>query len=150
MFGTVADRLKGNHMTTNRIHILRKIADLLETHPEIETPYLDTYEFDIQAIRFQFTSHGERAATATAAVMKAFPGAFNKVFSGDDFNAYGLFEGVKVEIRTRREDVCTAREVGVTTQKVRDPEKAAAVPFIDVQVPVYEYDCNPILSAVTS
>ena len=137
-------------MTSNRTHILRKIADLLAEHPEIETPYLDTYDYDIDAIRFQFTSHRDRAAEAAAAVVKAFPGSFRKEFEGDSFTLYGTFEGVKVEIRTMREDVCTAREVGTTTKKVRDPEKAAAVPFVNIEVPVYEYDCNPILSGVSA
>ena len=138
-------------MTSNRTHILRKIADLLEAHPEIETPYLDADDtYDISAIRFQFTSHGDRAADAAAAVVKAFPGSFRKQFNEGDFYLYGIFEGVKVDIRTRREDVCTAREVGMTTRKVRDPEKAAAVPFVNIEVPVYEYDCNPILSGVSA
>jgi hypothetical protein len=134
--------------TTNRVNILRKIADLLEAHPEIETPYLDTYDHNIDCIRFQFTSHGERAADAAAAVMKAFPGPFTKRYVGDDFYLYGKFEGVTVDIRTRREDVCVARQVGITTQKVRDPEAAAAVPFVEVEIPVFEYDCKPILSSV--
>ena len=144
------NELKGNTMTSNRVHIMRKIADLLAEHPEIETPYLDKYGYDIKLIRFQFTSHGEGAANAAAAVVKAFPGSFCKSFAGDSFNLYGTFEGVPVEIRTMREDVCTARQVGVTTQKVRDPEAAAAVPFINIEVPVYEYDCNPILSGATA
>ena len=29
-------------------------------------------------------------------------------------------------------------------------EKAAAVPFVNIEVPVYEYDCNPILSGVSA
>ena len=144
------NELKGNTMTSNRVHIMRKIADLLAEHPEIETPYLDTYTYDINAIRFQFTSHGEGAANAAAAVVKAFPGSFRKSFAGDSFNLYGTFEGVKVEIRTMREDVCTARQVGVTTQKVRDASLAAAVPFVDIEAPVYVYDCNPILSGATA
>ena len=137
-------------MTTNRTHVLRKIADLLEAHPEIETPYLDTYGLGINLIRFQFTSHGTEAAAAAAAVIKAFPGSFTKVYNGDDLTLRGSFEGVPVQIRTHREDVCTARQVGVTTQKVRDASLAAAVPFVDIEVPVYEYDCKPILSGVSA
>ena len=137
-------------MTSNRVHIMRKIADLLAEHPEIETPYLDVYDYDINLIRFQFTSHGTEAVAAASAVIKAFPGSFTKVYNGDDLTLRGSFEGVPVQIRTHREDVCTARKVGVSTKKVRDPEAAAAVPFVDIEVPVYEYDCNPILSGVSA
>ena len=93
-------------MTSNRSNVLRKLADLLEAHPEIEMPYLDSNyaDFDINTIRFQFTAHGEAAADAAAAVTKAFPGPFQKVFNDDDFYLYGKFEGVTVDIRIDRAD----------------------------------------------
>ena len=135
---------------TQRSDVMRALADLLDQHPEVETPYLDSYDDDINLIRFQFTSHGERATDATATTIKAFPGAFKKTYSNGDFYARGSFAGVRVEIRTLREDVCVAREVGTKTVKQRDPEALKLVPEIEVEVPVYEYDCKPILAGVSS
>ena len=39
---------------------------------------------------------------------------------------------------------------GQVIDEQNDPEAAAAVPFINIEVPVYEYDCNPILSGVSA
>jgi hypothetical protein len=125
---------------------MRALADLLDQHPEVETPDLDSYGGDISLIRFQFTAHGERATDATAKTIKAFPGDFEKTYYGKDFYARGSFAGVRVEIRTLREDVCVAREVGTKTVKQRDPEALKLVPEIEVEVPVYEYDCKPLLA----
>jgi hypothetical protein len=130
---------------TQRSDVMRALADLLDQHPEVETPYLDSYGDDIRLIRFQFTSLGGRAADATATTIKAFPGAFEKTYSDEDFYMRGSFAGVRVEIRALREDVCVAREVGTRTVKQRDPEALKLVPEIEVQVPVYEYDCKPLL-----
>ena len=131
---------------TQRSDVMRALADLLDQHPEVETPDLDSWGGDINLIRFQFTSHGEGAIDATATTIKAFPCAFEKAYSGDDFCARGSFAGVRVEIRTLREDVCVAREVGTKIVKQRDPEALKLVPEIDVEVTVYEYDCKPLLA----
>ena len=135
-------------VTTQRGDVMRALADLLDRHPEVETPYLDSYGYDIDFIRFQFTAHAEHATAATAAVVKAFPGAFEKRYSGGYFYMTGTFAGVPVEIRAMREDVCVAREVGTKIVKQRDPEALKLVPEIEVAVPVYEYDCKPILGGV--
>ena len=132
---------------TNRSDVMRAVADLLDQHPEVETPYLDhAWGGDIELIRYQFTSHAEDAADATAKTIKAFPGDFEKTYSEGNFYARGSFAGVRVEIRALREDVCVAREVGTKTVKQRDPAALRLVPEIDVVVPVYEYDCKPLLA----
>ena len=131
---------------TQRSDVMRALAELLDQHPEVETPDLDSFGGDINLIRFQFTSHGERSTEATATTIKAFPCAFEKAYAGDDFCARGSFAGVQVEIRTLREDVCVAREVGTKIVKQRDPEALKLVPEIEVEVPVYEYDCKPLLA----
>jgi hypothetical protein len=130
---------------SNRSHVLRKLADLLEAHPEVEMPIIDSYDDEITKIRFQFTSHGEKAAAAASVVMKAFPGAFKKTYANAYFFMSGEFEGVPVEINTYRADVCVARKVGTETKQVKDPEALKAIPMVEIKVPVYEYDCKPIL-----
>lgn len=132
---------------SNRIETLRALADMLENHPEVETPNIDAWGTeDINLIRFQLTSHGEDATASAAAIMKAIPGAFTKSYSDDYLTLVGKLAGVSVEIRTMRADVCIARQVGTKAVKQRDPEALKLVPEIEVEVPVYEYDCKPILA----
>jgi len=132
---------------TQRSDVMRAVAELLDQYPEVETPHLDpSWRGDIELIRFQFTSHAEYAANETAKTIKAFPGDFEKTYSEGNFYARGSFAGVRVEIRALREDVCVAREVGTKTVKQRDPEALKLVPEIEVEVPVYEYDCKPLLA----
>jgi hypothetical protein len=129
--------------------VLHALADFLLKNPQIEMPDLDSWE-RVNLIRFQLTSHGDRAAAAAAETAKAFPGAFRKDYNDAYFNLSGEFEGVRVEIRTLREDVCVAREVGTRTVQVPDPEALALVPKLDLEVPVFEYDCKPILAEVSA
>ncbi|GAA3730466.1 hypothetical protein GCM10022239_03810 [Leifsonia bigeumensis] len=135
--------------TPSRTTVLHALADLLAEHPEIEMPYVDPSGEDIAMIRFQFTSHGEASASAAAAAAKAFPGSWRKSYDDSWFTMYNEFCGIPVEIRTMRADVCEARQVGTTIVKQRDPEALKLVPEIDVEVPVYEYDCKPILAAAS-
>lgn len=134
--------------TASRSDVLRALADLLDQHPEIETPNVDSYGGEINMIRFQLTSHGEEAAPVAAAIVKAFPGRFEKVYSGQYFTFVGAFAGTRVEVRTMRADVCVARQVSTRMVTQKDESAVAALPDIEVEVPVFEYDCKPILAAV--
>jgi hypothetical protein len=136
-------------VTTNpRSEVLHALADLLAEHPEIDVPDVDTYRADIQGIRFQLTSHGDEAASMASLIVKAFPGKFTKQYVDEYFRFWGSFHGVPVRINTMRDDVCEARQVGTTTKSVQDPDALKSVPMVDVEVPVYEYDCKPILAGV--
>jgi len=140
--------MSDTEITSSRSDVLRQLADLLEAHPEVEMPYVDSYDNEITEIRFQFTSHGGDAAEAASTVTKAFPGAFKKLYGDNYFKLVGEFMGVPVHVNTMRADVCVAREVGTEMKKVQDPEALKAVPMVEIEVPVYEYDCKPILGAV--
>jgi hypothetical protein len=137
-------------MTISRSDTLRALADLLEQHPEVEMPYVDPYGDEISMIRFQLTSHGEEAAATAARIVKAFPGSFRKDYDESYFTFYGEFVGVPVEVRTMRADVCVARQVGTRTVAKPDPDALAEVPLVEVEVPVFEYDCKPVLAEAAS
>lgn len=136
--------------TNNRAEVLRALADLLEAHPEVEMPAIDSHGLELTGIRFQLTSHGERAADTAALAAKALPGEFRKLYSDGYFFLFGEFHGAPVKITALREDVCVARQVGTTTKQVKDPAALKLVPEIAIEVPVYEYDCKPILAKVAS
>lgn len=131
---------------TSRSATLRELANLLEAHPEIEMPNIDPYGSDLEMIRFQLTSLGDAAAATAALIVKAFPGPFRKTYDESYFTFTGQFAGVPVEVRTMRADVCVARQVGTKTVLRPDPVALEAVPDIEVEVPVFEYDCKPVLA----
>lgn len=135
---------------SNRSDTLRALADLLDEHPEVEMPYVDCWGDEITGIRFQLTSDGDQAAAKAAAVVKAFPGPFRKDWGDDSLTFRGEFAGAPVEVRTNRADVCVARQVGTKTVMKKDPEALKAVPEVEVEVPVYEYDCKPILGPLAA
>jgi hypothetical protein len=74
-------------------------------------------------------------------------GKFDKATAGNLFALRRAFSGdVAYELNIDREAVCTQVQAGTTTQRVPDPNHPA-VPTVEVEVPTYEWQCEPLLLA---
>jgi hypothetical protein len=133
---------------------LREIADFLETHPDVELPYLTS----IQTGRWEntldvyLTGSGQRAQLA--AYGRAL-GKFEKTAnSGDRFKIFRRFGGITLVVSAGRDEVCERVVVGTTevTREVPDPEILATVPTITVTEMVDEvrWECRPLLQDVAA
>lgn len=134
-------------MTDRNAYIsgLRKLADVLENHPEVPLPY----EGGTIEMTFHFLSgkdpKGEMAATA-----RALPTSFTKEADGKYFDLKGSLAGLKIRLCAFRSEVCErvvtgTREVEVTEP---DPEALAKVPTITKTVTVEDvkWECSPVLA----
>lgn len=134
-----------NEERNEYIDRLRKLADLLESKPELILPY----EVQKEAIRFYPHSAEETATTA-----KLFPSKWTKNDpKASDYHATyyiltGKFSGAKVHITTGRDEVCERVQVG--TEKVIHAY-VEAIPEHTEERPVYEYECRePLLAKAVS
>jgi hypothetical protein len=129
---------------------LRALADTLEEHPEVGLPSYG------QATRILFYFEGTPdGVAAMAAARRAFPCAWQKHFSGggehpDWFDLRGRLHGVGIELYTHRNAVCERVVTGTheVTETVKDPEKLAEVPMIEVTRTVEDarWECRSILA----
>jgi hypothetical protein len=125
---------------------LRVLAAVLEKHPEVELPSDGT---DIPlAINFWGADARERMAAAA----RAIPTSWEKKVSdkSDYFRLIGRLGGLQVELSSYRDAVCKRVVTGTreVTEKVKDPDKLAEVPEIEVKRVVEEvtWDCGSLLA----
>ncbi|MGH9151352.1 MAG: hypothetical protein ACRD03_02875 [Acidimicrobiales bacterium] len=76
-------------------------------------------------------------------LLVAAVGEVDKDPVGDHMHVVGRFGAVEFRVVANRDQVCTRRQVGTTTEMQRDP----SAPMVEVEVPVYAWDCEPVLSA---
>ena len=116
---------------------LRRIADLLDEHPDLPLPYEGT-----DSTALWFVDSPEQLAV----VSKAMGGTRTKKFGVDFAGLEGSIGGYRVQALVPRDQVCTRRQIGTELVKVPDPN----APKITVERPVYETDCAPLLAAVSA
>lgn len=129
---------------------LRAVADTLEDRPEVPLPF----EGRAEPLTFHFLYDGDpRAALAAAA--RALGGTWAKVTrdygaGGAYFDLLGEACGVRLRLTAYRDAVCERVVTGTedVTDWVKDPEKLAAVPLVEVTRPVetVEWRCRPVLA----
>lgn len=131
---------------------LRVLATALEEHPEIPLPY----EGSLTRLSFNdfLTRPDPRAAMAEVA--RLLPCEWRKRFWGDGsdptssyFSLMGEIAGLKVELTGFRDAVCKRVVTGTreVTEKVKDPEKLAEVPEVEVTrtEDIVAWDCGTLL-----
>lgn len=121
---------------------LRKLADMVEAHPELNAVYLD----DINVVHA--TTKDQMAAFIRAGL--EFGAKVEKTAYGSTMNVDLHFGAVTVAALGHRAEVCERVVVGTetVTKKVKDPDALAAVPEIEVteEVEIVRWDCHPILA----
>lgn len=128
------------------INLLKDLIGLLDGHPEFPEPYVNPDG------RLHFTFHGNGARERLAAVMRTLRGGWTKnpVETEDSsyFECKGEWRGYAVILSTSRSTVCKRVVKGTreVTEKIKDPEKLAEVPEIEVTrtEDIVEWVCEPI------
>lgn len=126
---------------------LLMLADVLKNHPEVPLPVGSP-------ITISFLSGGD-ARDRMAAAARAFPIKWEKNFwdsqSGTSyFDLEGKLAGLQVEMRAYRDAVCERVVTGTreVTEKVKDPDRLAEVPEIEVTRTVEDvtWECGSLLA----
>lgn len=120
---------------------LHQVADFFAEHPELCPPYGET--FNIFAHDREHLAEKARSFGTCDKVEQDYWYVLRKVFGPH-----------KVDLTIERECVCTKVQVGTRTVTKPDPEAIAAVPTIEVEEPIYEWECpdsilNPELQEVS-
>ncbi|MFF1633940.1 hypothetical protein [Leifsonia sp. NPDC058248] len=121
---------------------LRKLADLLESNPDLPTPYISS----TTAIWSDWND-----AAGVAKLASLIPGAMRKNDPNDGaYNAeyYELTSDMKcgpfqLQVRSYRATVCAKVQTGTKTVMVA---AVKAAPARIEEVPVYEFVCSPLLA----
>lgn len=129
-------------MTNEYAAGLREIADLLDAVPDLPTPNIDS-----DSVTFHLWTDADKEVARFA---KAIGGRWHKNDpKANEFEAkyYVLthdhaFGPYKLRLLAQREAVCNRIQVG--TRTVKEEARAASVK----EVPVYEWECVPLLKKV--
>lgn len=124
---------------------LARVHDWLAGHwpDDLPTPKLSPAYQDGQGFCLRVWCWEDGAFARAVRVLLAAVGKVDKDASGDYLNVVGRFGQVEVWITAERGQVCTRRQVGTTKEMQRDP----SAPMVEVEVPVYAWDCEPLLAA---
>lgn len=131
---------------------LRELADLLEQHPEVPTPYQGS-EGKYAALSIHHLGTGPEVKPAFAATVRALPGSRTKDVRDGDYGAYFdvhavLGGALHVKVTAYRDTVCERHVVG--TREVELPAQAEQViPAREATVQVIEdveWVCTPVLA----
>lgn len=115
------------------VDFVRRLAESLPEDSGYELSLLSPYPHSAEE-----TAKAIHDIKATGIVRKV-----TKSYSENYFTAYVTFNnGVMTAIYSARENVCRRTQLGTTTQEVPDPD----APKVTVEVPVYEWQCDPILA----
>ena len=126
---------------------LRAVASFLDDHPEVPLPLLDSHTdhmFTTMAIYLVDESTARAELTAIARAM----GTANKAASGDRFQVYRDFHGIRVMAQAPRDQVCTRVVTGVEDREVEEVVTPAVVRKVRKPVEVVEWRCEPLLAPV--
>lgn len=126
---------------------LRKIADALESNPDLRLPWHGSSKYGSPLSVFTDTK-AEAAAWAFVLDGRAEKNVTENGNYG--FQLKGRMRGVHVLVYAKREEVCTRRVVGTreVVEEVADPDALAAVPTVQVTrtEDIVEWDCHPLLA----
>jgi len=132
---------------------LHQIADFLAEHPEVPLPHLHSSvggKWGPVLRIFLLSVNEPREALATVA--RAMGNATKAAdITGDGFEVYREFAGIKLVAHASRSEVCERVVTGTreVTREIPDPEALAAVPKVSVTEVVedVEWVCAPLLKA---
>lgn len=119
---------------------LRKLADLLEAHPELPLPY---HGFGVPAKIYMLGS--DRSAFVDA--VRALPGKADKRVDNDTYRVSVKLHGLEVEVVAYRDDVCERVVTGTREVTKTIPDPNVVVPVVEVTEVVedVEWVCSPLL-----
>ena len=125
---------------------LREFADFLEQNPEVPMEDwrigITYYTYDDEPVK--------QAARAVAGWDKIYSDNFLDLamsFGRDpEMPDSDRNVGLRYVISVAREKVCEAKVVGKKVVKKRDPEALKAVPMIEVEEDIVEWECTPLLA----
>lgn len=123
---------------TEQIEGLREIADAMEANPEMPLPYSSGYVFAAHHLR-----DGESDLEAMRRLAKTIPGKLEKSSDDSYFYLTRKFGAIQVQLCAARDEVCVKKQVGTKTVKKIE---AVETREVEVEEPVYEWDCEPILA----
>ena len=127
---------------------LRKLADLLEDHPEVPLPY-QGQDPTCSRLSFNFLDVRDDNKAAMAAAARAFPGKLEKGTTADTyFDLRGNLDGLYYELTAYRHAVCERVVTGTQTITRAVPDPSVKVPLVEVteDVEVVEWRCSPIMA----
>jgi hypothetical protein len=134
---------------------LRKLADVLEGHPEVPLPSAGQTRSSAMSIPFYGGTREEMAAAKRAIPV----GTWSKeVWDGESGSSYfeltGRLEGLSLKLATYRDQVCTRVVTGTreVTKTVKDPDALAQVSEVEITETVEDirWDCGPLLAPAAS
>ena len=129
-------------MSETPLHIqqaegLERIAAMLREHPELAE------HFEMLSFSRHYFGDDAKALALFARIAKRYADdhKVDKDYSDKYAKVEARFGGVQIELQAYREEVCERRLVGTEVRKVREYVE------IEKEVPVYEWDCNPLLAS---
>ncbi len=127
---------------------LRQLAELLETHPDIPTPYTGGAGTPLSI----FCDDKEQIA----ALARAFPGRMDKRVDESSptygFELHGSLAGLKIVAYVHRYEVCTRVVTGTREVTTSVPDPSVVVPMVEVTETVedVEWKCEPLLAGASA
>lgn len=126
---------------------LRTLAELLDRHPELPTPYVNLWTSGNVDINWylHINNRGDEATQRESAqqIVRAIGGKWSKYFDDDEANFKQKRDDFSFHVCVKREAVCTRRVVGTETVTLPAVE---AQPERTIEREVVEWDCEPILA----
>lgn len=134
----------------------RAVADFIEAHPGIPTPYTSVYDHQPERADLRWYLHindkGDEAfqRDAAKAIVRAVGGKWDKEFNDDEARFTQVRDGLYMLVVVRREAVCERRVVGTETVTLPATPAEPALPERTVEREVVEWDCSPVLGEVSA
>lgn len=121
---------------------LRKLADILDAHPEIPLP--SQGDDDISPIYIGFWLGDAKSRLAEAA--RVFPCSWDKDVTDRHFNLNGRLGGLHVQLTASRDRVCTRVVTGTEDREVEEVVTPAVTRKVVKPVEVVEWQCGSLLA----
>lgn len=124
---------------------LRKLAGFIESNPEFAEWFEHSFITSGISVHVRDEDQAEALGRFARALLRS--GAkVDKDITESFFHVIGWFGVVKTKTLTWRSEVCERRQVGTETVTRHVPDPAAELVEITEEVPVFEWDCKPLLA----
>lgn len=123
---------------------LRKLADLLESKPDIPLPIQGHSGIELSFRAGEWDQDHDEQRAAMARIVRAFPVELRKTASEYFFGFEGKLDGLHFDVYVDRDVVCERVETTETViETVPDPEVLESVPTVEVtkEVTKVEWVC---------
>ena len=125
---------------------LRALADMLDTHPDLELPYTGGPHSTMNVLPLRVNQRAQMAAWA-----RALPGRVDKAPRGDDyFDLTGMIRGITVCVIADRDEVCERVVTGTREVEREEVVTPATTRTITATEETVEWRCAPVLSPVSA